>query len=293
MIIAQYTTNASGVHPRFDPNCVYTANEVDNGDGTYTITLTADNDFTYVDFTDRTSLLSVEYLKVTNKVTSTAEMFYNCDSLTSVNANGWDTSNVTEMWEMFCYCCSLEEIIGIENWNTSSLEDTTYMFMCCESLISLNLSGWDTSKVYLPDAMFSDCTYLEELDISNWDLNNADPDWLPYMFYISEFDPENTDWYNPDFKPYLKIIKCNNADTISLIAPYLPDRSTCDETGVIITNATDVDASMLASKNWNVYRVEPGPRKLASMTFNDGTSNKKKISSRYGSGHIIKIIFNK
>ena len=182
----------------------------------------SDTDFTSCSFENQTSLLTVEYLKVTNEVTSTAEMFYNCDSLTSVNASDWDTSNVTGMWEMFYWCCDLKEIIGIENWNTSSLDDLTYTFFCCESLTSLNLSGWDTSNVTCTDEMFSDCTYLEELDMSNWDLSNADPEYIPYMFYISELDPNNTEYYKPDFKPYLKTIKCDNTNTISLIAPYLP-----------------------------------------------------------------------
>ena len=251
-IIAQYTTSASGVVPRFDPNCVYTASEVDNGDGTYAVTLTADNDFTYVDFYEQTSLLSVEYLKVTNKITTMDYMFWGCDSLTSINASGWDTSNIIDMVETFCYCCSLEEIIGIENWNTNSLEDLTYLFGCCESLTSLNLSSWNTSNVTLAKGIFSDCTCLEELDISNWNLSNADTQLMSNMFYISELDPDNEDWYDETFKPYLKTIKCNNANTISLIAPYLPDRSTCDEAGVMITNVTGLNVTMLASKNWEL-----------------------------------------
>ena len=254
MIIAQYTTSASGIVPRFNQGYVYEVNEIDNGDGTYTVTLTADNDFTYVDFTDfddeEYNLLSIEYLKVTNKVTTMDYMFYNCGALTSVNANGWDTSNIINMVETFCYCCSLEKIIGIENWNTSSLTDLTYTFYCCESLTSLNLSGWDTSNVTLADATFSDCTCLEELDLSNWDLSSVDTDWLSDIFYISELDP-NSEYYIETFKPYLKTIKCNNANTISLIGPYLQNRSTCEEAGVITTNAI-IDTSMLASKNWEI-----------------------------------------
>lgn len=92
MIIAQYTTSASGLRPQFNLNYIYEANEIDNGDGTYTITLTADNDFTYVDFCDQTSLLSVEYLKVTNKVTTMNKMFYNCTNLTSL-----DLSNIVKI----------------------------------------------------------------------------------------------------------------------------------------------------------------------------------------------------
>ena len=256
-LVARYTCNASGVVPTFNSGYEYIVDEVSNGDGTYAVKIYADNDFSNVSFENKSNLLTVEYLKVTNKVTSTAGMFYNCDSATSLNLSDFDTSNVTEMWEMFCYCCSLETIIGIENWNTGKVTDLTYTFMCCESLTTLNLSGWNTSEITLLDGMFSDCTYLEELDISNWDLSNADPNWLSAMFYISELDPENDYWYNPDFKPYLKTIRCNNANTISLIAPYLPDRSTCEEAGIIIItdNASEVNAEELVNLNWKVVEL--------------------------------------
>ena len=189
----------------------------------------------------------------TSKVTDLSCIFECCEWLTSLNLSDWDTSKVTNMYETFCWCCRLEEIIGIENWDTSSLEDLTYTFMCCESLTSLNLSGWDTSNVIYTDETFSDCTCLEELDISNWDLSNADPDWMSYMFYISELDPYNTDWYDPNFKPYLKTIRCNNANTISLIAPYLPDRNACEEAGIIFTdNASEVNVEELNDLNWQV-----------------------------------------
>ena len=222
----------------------------------------ADTDFTSCSFNGATGLLTVEHLKVTNKVTSTAEMFYNCGSLTSVNAIGWDTSNVTEMCEMFYNCSYLEEIIGIENWNTSSLEDLTYTFMYCKSLTSLNLSGWNTNNVTLADETFSNCTKLEELDIKNWDLSNADVDCLSGIFYVSELDPDSN-LYDSNFKPYLKTITCNNANTISLIAPYLPDRKTCDEAGVMTTNVTGLNITTLASKNWGT----PNSMLVAKYTF--------------------------
>ena len=210
----------------------------------------------------------------TSSVTDLSSIFECCEWLTSLDLSKWDTSKVTNMCETFCWCCRLEEIIGIENWDTSSLEDLTYTFMCCESLTSLNLSGWDTSKVTLSDETFSNCTYLEELDLSNWDLSNADPYWMSYMFYIAELDPDSEDWYDPDFKPYLKTIKCNNANTISLLAPYLPDRSTCEEAGIIITdNASEVNAEELADLNWKVVMLVARYTTNASgiiPTFNSG-----------------------
>ena len=283
-IKAKYTCNVSGVVPSFNNGYVYEIDEVYNGDGTYTVTITSDEDFSNVSFENNSNLLAVEYLKVTNKVTSTAGMFYNCDSVISLNLSDFDTSNVTEMWEMFCYCCSLETIIGIENWNTGKVNDLTYTFMCCCcGLESLNLSGWDTSNVVLLDETFSDCTYLEELNISNWDLSKADQDWLQNIFYISELDPENDYWYDPDWEPYLKIIKCNNANTISLIAPYLPDRRACEEAGVIITdNPTEINMEVIVNKNWII--TDKDPRIVAMYTCN--TSG---VVPNFNSGYEYKI----
>jgi hypothetical protein len=76
--VAQYTVNRPGgtVCPVFNEGYNFALNEIDNGNGTYTIEIYANEDFTSCNFFDSynekfNSLLSVEYLKITNKVTIT------------------------------------------------------------------------------------------------------------------------------------------------------------------------------------------------------------------------------
>ena len=50
------------------------------------------------------------------------------------------------MGYMFQYCESLTSI-DLNGWNTSKVTDMGYMFQYCESLTTLDLSGFDASKV--------------------------------------------------------------------------------------------------------------------------------------------------
>ena len=96
---------------------------------------------------------SLKTIKLPSTVTfnksgiSMGQMFYNCNSLTSLDLSGWDTSNVQYMG---------------------------YMFKNCSSLTSLDLSGWDTSKVTDMESMFTDCWELTNLTLSNnWASNSS------------------------------------------------------------------------------------------------------------------------
>ena len=65
-----------------------------------------------------------------------SSMFYNCQSLTSLDLSSFDTKNVTNM-----YC----------------------MFYNCQSLASLDLSSFDMRNVLFWGYMFAGCTNLKEI----------------------------------------------------------------------------------------------------------------------------------
>ena len=197
-LVARYTCKASGVVPAFNNGYVYEVSEVDNGDGIYTVKIYADNDFTSCSFKDKTKLLTVEYLKVTDnvtnmnrmfqgcssltqldvskwntiKVTNMSYMFYNCPSLTQLDVSGWDISNVTTMSYMFYNCRSLTQL-DVSNWNTSNVTSMGYMFYDCSSLTQLDVSKWNTIKVTNMSYMFYGCSKLTQLDVSNWDTSRV------------------------------------------------------------------------------------------------------------------------
>ena len=144
-LIAKYTTNTSGILPTFNSGYQYTVNETESN-GIYTVELFSDDDFTSCSFNGKTGLLTVEYLKVTNKVTSMSSMFNNCSKLTHLDVSNWVTDNVTIMNHMFYNCSSLTQL-DVSNFNTSKVTNMTSMFNSCSSLTTLDVSNFNTSKV--------------------------------------------------------------------------------------------------------------------------------------------------
>ena len=105
-------------------------------------------------------------------VTSCYFMLYDCESLTSIDTTGWDTSKVTDMSDMFCGCSSLTKL-DVSNWNTSNVTKINGMFYGCSVLTKLGVSNWNTSNVTNINSMFYGCNKLITLDVSNWDTSKV------------------------------------------------------------------------------------------------------------------------
>ena len=165
-LIAKYTTNTSGVLPTFNSGYQYTINETESN-GIYIVELFSDTDFTSCSFNGKSQLLTVDYLKVTDEVTSMSNMFNACSSLTQLNASNWDTSKVTNMGAMFNGCSKLANL-DLSNFDTSNVTSMSYMFNNCSQLTQLDVSNWNTSNVTKMNSMFYRCRVLTSLDVSNW-----------------------------------------------------------------------------------------------------------------------------
>ena len=59
-----------------------------------------------------------------------SELFYDCESIRTLDLSGWKTSNIKNMNRIFSGCFKLE---------------------------SLDVSGWDTSSIIYIDSMFENC----------------------------------------------------------------------------------------------------------------------------------------
>ena len=178
MLIARYTANASGVVPTFNEGYQYIVNETESN-GIYTVELSSDDDFTSCSFYGQANLLTVEYLRVTNNVTTMDSMFYNCNNLTQLDVSNWDTSKVTTMYSMFGVCNKLTSL-DVSNFDTSNITNMNSMFYGCSKLTSLDVSNWDTSKVTTMNYMFYGCKSLTSLDVSNF--NNINVTDMQNMF---------------------------------------------------------------------------------------------------------------
>jgi surface protein len=144
-----------------------------------------------------------------SKVTSFAEMFDFCYSMTELNVSNWDVSNALTMADMFNYCSALsvldvssfvpssctsfeetfanlynvEEIRFGDNFDTSSATTMAGMFSFLylsskgegyeKKLKSLDVSFLNTSNVTTMYQMFTNFDSLEELTLNGWDTSNV------------------------------------------------------------------------------------------------------------------------
>ena len=177
-LIAVYTANVSGVLPTFNSGYQYTVNETESN-GIYTVELFSDDDFTSCSFNGKAELLTVDYLKFTNKATSMYQMFKNCSKLTNINLSNFDTSNVSSMYTAFQNCLILTTL-DVSNFDTSKVTNMSYMFSGCKSLTQLDVSNFDGSNVTNTSAMFYNCTGLTQLNASISNISKLTN--ISYMF---------------------------------------------------------------------------------------------------------------
>jgi surface protein len=106
-----------------------------------------------------------------SQVTSMEGMFMGAripPSLTHVDLNNWDVSNVTNMRRMFFYS---RDSIVVENWNVSRVNDMSDMFKEAIDFDS-DIRNWDVSSVKDMRRMFF---YAQSFnaDISNWTVDSV------------------------------------------------------------------------------------------------------------------------
>ena len=109
----------------------------------------------------------------TSSVTDMSQMFYDCQSLTSLNLSPWNVSNVTNMSYMFSGCSGLTSL-NVSGWDVTKVTSMSGMLSGCSGLTSLNgLSGWDVSNVNYMNGMFTNCSSLTTFYVSGWNVSNV------------------------------------------------------------------------------------------------------------------------
>ena len=153
----------------------------------------------------RQGVMSVEFCDVIHPVW-TANWFYGCSQLTSIDLTKLDVSNVISMRCMFNDCSRLRTI-DVSNWNTASLENAEYMFYCCYVLETIDLSSWDTRNVTSSGYMLSYCNSLVSATWSS-------------SFTLMGALPEGT-WYASDGTAYASaaLIPAGTSGAFTMMAP--------------------------------------------------------------------------
>ena len=99
-------------------------------------------------------------------------MFEDCIALESLNLNGLNTENVTDMTLMFSNCSSLSNL-NLNGFKTDNVKEMIAMFYGCSSLTSLDISSFNTRKAIRMNQLFQSCSKLKTIYVSNlWSLES-------------------------------------------------------------------------------------------------------------------------
>jgi surface protein len=102
-------------------------------------------------------------------------MFAYMDRLVNINLEVFDTSKVTNMYEMFTGAHSLSEDLDFSSFDTSKVEIFSYMFshsFTNKNNYVLNLDGFNMESAIDLSYMFLHCN-AEHISMNNWNLPNA------------------------------------------------------------------------------------------------------------------------
>ena len=139
------------------------------------------------------SLLTLDYLKIDKNITQMNDMFQVCSNVTSINAENWDTSNVTNMAYMLQNCHKLTEVRGLGTWDTSKVTAMAAMFQNKVGNIK-EIENWDVSSCKNFSYMFANGGINSELNLSNWQTKNLEN--CQNMFANSHFTSINLSGWN-------------------------------------------------------------------------------------------------
>ena len=136
---------------------------------------------------------------------NSSNMFSECTSLTDIDIDGFDTSNVTDMSYMFMNCSALTSL-NLSSFDTKKVTNMLAMFGGCSKLESLDLNYLDTSSVTTMNSMFNGCSALKSLDLRTFDTSAVTD--MSHMFYrcyvleslyLSSFDTDSVTTMNSMF----------------------------------------------------------------------------------------------
>ena len=107
-------------------------------------------------------------------------MFYNCQSLKSIDLSGFDFALNYDFDSLFFGCYSLTSL-DLSNSDTSLVTNMEYMFYGCKSLRTLNITNLKTSQVTSMSSMFFNCSLLTSLDLTSFNTSRVND--MSSIFY--------------------------------------------------------------------------------------------------------------
>ena len=124
------------------------------------------------------------------------EMFDSCLKLESINFRNFDSSHVTDIYALFYNDSSLLSL-DLSNLDFSNVKDMGFLF-AYSSIEYINLQNWKTSSLKNMYAMFAFCYNLRTIDLSSF--NTSKVENMSALFYkcinLESIDLSNFDSYN-------------------------------------------------------------------------------------------------
>ncbi|MBR0243312.1 MAG: BspA family leucine-rich repeat surface protein [Bacteroidaceae bacterium] len=123
-------------------------------------------------------------------------MFYECESLSTIDVSGWtETARVSNMAHMFWHCKAVTRL-DLSKWKADNCTAMNSMFSGCEKLTNLSInSNFNSAQVTTMAYMFYNCKALTSIPVTN--LNTQSVKDMSYMFYGCEAWTASYGEYNP------------------------------------------------------------------------------------------------
>ena len=216
-----------------------------------------------------------------------ARLFSDLSNLESIDLNGLDTSNVTNMYIMFSGCNLLENL-DLSSFNTQNVTIMTNMFSNCNNLKNINLENFDTSNVVIMQGMFRECSQLVELNLNNFKTSNVTN--MSGMFgnckNLSRLDLSS---FNTSkvINMSSMFFDCNNLQELNLSTFNTENVVYMASMFINCTNLLELDLSMFNTKNLsNCMNMFQGCKnlKVIYVGSNWNTSNAETNAMFYGCG---------
>ena len=175
-------------------------------------------------------------------------MFKECSSLTSVNLNNLDTSQVTDMGCMFCYCTSLNSL-NLSTFDTSKVQEMSQMFKGCEKLEYINLKNFNEIRLNSYNNIFDNIPDNVVVCVNENNIQNKILPQLKEKICYTNYCSEN--WKSKQKKiinPDIDGCKCEFKNCLSCL--------NSDSTKKKCTNCND-----------NFYKIEDDPIKFGNYFY--------------------------
>jgi surface protein len=125
-----------------------------------------------------------------NLVNNMNRMFHTCSILNGpMNINNWNTSNITNMFEMFKNATIFNQPIG--NWNTANVTNMSGMFLSASNF-NQPIGNWNTANVTDMNGIFGYASNFNQ-PIGGWNTGNV-LNMTAMFYYASNFDQPIGGW---------------------------------------------------------------------------------------------------